>query len=712
LRHHRAGRLAEAEALYRQIIAADSRNAESIHMLGLIAHQVGRSGFAVEMIRSAIGIKPDYAEAHANLGLAFYQLGRVEDAFAACRSAIALKPGQAEAHSNLGTALKYLGHAQEAIATCRAAVILKPSSGDAWSNLGMSYHAIGRIEDAVRSCRTAIAIQPDNAEAHSNLGVALKDLGRHQDSIAAWRIAIRIKPGFADAYFNLGTTLYDLGRTDAAIHAHRAAIALRPDHARTQSNLGIALISVGRLSDAISSFRHAIAIEPQMAAAQCNLGVVLRDMGRFDEADEAFATAIRLDPDLAEAYSDRLFTLCCRDDTSGDAILAASRRFAARFESASTERIFSNERNPDRVLRIGYVSADFYNHSVSYFLGPTLANHDRSQVEVTCYSNAIRSDAVTRQLRASAANWRSLVGLDDESARRVIEADGIDILVDLSGHSAHNRLLLFARRAAPIQVTWLGYPGTTGLSAIDYRLVDAITDPPGDADRHASEALYRLDGCFVCYAPPMETPEPGPPPSLTGAPVTFGSFNNPAKLSAAAIATWAALLLRQPDARLFLKGKAFADEGSRALTLSKFAAHGIPSERILVHDWTPGGKDHLSLYGTMDVALDPFPYNGTTTTCEALWMGVPVVTLRGQRHSARVGASLLAQVGLDNLVAADPEEYVSVAIGLAADGARRAELRRTLRSVMSRSRLCDGHLFARSLEAAYRDMWRRWCRTC
>lgn len=351
-------------------------------------------------------------------------------------------------------------------------------------------------------------------------------------------------------------------------------------------------------------------------------------------------------------------------------------------------------------MKIGYVSGDFRRHSVANFLLPVLENHDRSRFETYCYSNNPWDDEVTDRLKTASGQWRRISGLEDPEAAEQIARDGIDLLIDLSGHTAHNRLTLFARRPAPLQATWLGYPGSTGVEAIDYRLVDGVTDPSGDADY--CEKLVRLQPGFLCYAP--LDPAPAPAMRPTGQPIRFGSFNNPAKLSRATLDLWGRLLKTVGEAELVLKGKPFADPETRRILLERFAERGIAEERIVLLEHIADPVGHMAAYGEIDIALDPFPYNGTTTTCEALWMGVPVIALLGDRHSGRVGASLLTRVGLEDLIAADASDYVRRAAGLAADGNRLAELRRTLRDRMAASPLCDGPGFTRRLEAAYLRM--------
>jgi predicted O-linked N-acetylglucosamine transferase (SPINDLY family) len=346
---------------------------------------------------------------------------------------------------------------------------------------------------------------------------------------------------------------------------------------------------------------------------------------------------------------------------------------------------------------------------VAWFLAPLLEAHDRQAVEVFGYADVPRPDATTRRFETLCDHWLSTAGLSDAALIERIRADGIDVLVDMAGHAGGGRLAVFARHPAPVQVDWLGYLNTTGLKAMDYRLVDDITDPPGEADRFATETLVRLPRGWACFEPAPEAPEPGPPPSLADGRVRFCSFSSPAKLGERVLDAWSEILRRTPGSRLLLKGASLSDDGARAQLLGRFADRGVSADRVDLIGWIPGAAEHLALYNTADIALDPFPHNGVTTTCEALWMGLPVVALLGDRHAARISASFLTRVGLEELIAPDLAVYADIAVRLAADPARLAELRRTLRPRMAGSPLCDAPGFARQVEAAYRAMWRRWC---
>ena len=480
--------------------------------------------------------------------------------------------------------------------------------------------------------------------------------------------------------------------------------------AESLSNLGNALFGQHKLEEAVAAYRQAIGIRPDFAGAHSNLGLVLTAQGKLDEAVAAYRQAIGIKPSLSQAFTNMLIGLNYDDKSTNEDLFAAHREWDERYgQRAPRFTAYTNDRDPARRLRIGYLSPDFRQHSVAYFVEPLLQGHDRQKVEVFCYAEVTRPDLVTTRLQGLADHWLVTVGLSDEQLAERIRTDGIDILVDVAGHTAGNRLLVFARKPAPVQVTWLGYPNTTGLKAIDYRLVDAVTDPVGEADAWASETLVRLKDGFLCYSGVRDGPEPTSAPCLRTGTVTFGSFNNPAKVSTATFDAWAKLLSRLPQARLLLKGRPFADAATRVLFLDRLGERGVSAERVELLAWQPDLAEHLALYHRVDIALDPFPYNGTTTTCEALWMGVPVITLRGHRHAGRVGASLLTQVGLTDLIADSTEEYVEIAVALAGNPGRLDELHRLLRPRVAASPLCDEGAFAAKIEAAFRTMWQHWC---
>jgi predicted O-linked N-acetylglucosamine transferase (SPINDLY family) len=704
------GKLEEAIAAYRQAIGIKPDYAEAHFNLGNALRDQGKLNEAVAAYRQAIGMKPGYAKAHSNLGNALKDQGKVEEAFAAYRQAISIRPDYAEAHFNLGNALSDQGKHEEAVAAYHGAIGIKPDYAEAHFNLGNALNDQGKHEEAVAAYHRAVGVKPDYAEAHFNLGNALSDQGKHEEAVAAYHRAIGIKPDYAEAYSNFGNALKEQGKLEEAVAAYRQAIAIKPDCAQAYSNLGVALNLQGKVEESVAACRQVISIKPDFAEAHLNLGNVLNDQGKLREAIAAYRQAIELKADFAHAHSNLLFSLNYDDKLKVDQLFAAHQEWAERHcRQVSRPAAYANVREVGRRLKIGYVSPDFRGHSVTYFVEPLLKGHDREAVEVFCYAEVKRPDALTAHLQGLADHWRVTVRLSDDEVAERIRADGIDILVDLAGHTANNRLRVFARKPAPVQVTWLGYPSTTGLTAIDYRLVDVVTDPVGAADTWASETLVRLEGGFLCYGALMDAPEPTVPPCIKTGTLTFGSFNYPAKVSAATFDAWATLLSRLPQARLLLKGKPFTDAATRALFLARLGERGVPAERVELVAWLSSTIAHLALYNRVDIALDPFPYNGTTTTCEALWMGVPVVTLRGDRHAGRVGASLLNQIDLTDLIANSVEEYAEIAVALASNARRLDDLRRSLRPRMAASPLCDGRAFARKMEGAFRTMWQHWC---
>lgn len=593
-----------------------------------------------------------------------------------------------------------------AIADYERALQLDPQAPEALSNLGLALKHLGRPAEAVARFEQALALRPDVPGVLSNLGAALKDLGRLDAAVASFRRALTLKPDYPGALSNLGNALKEQGQFDEAITCYRQALALRPDHPETLSNLGNALRERNLLDEAVDHFRRAITLKPDFPEALSNCGNALKDQGRLDEAIECYEQAIRLRPRFAEAHSNLLMTLHYPERLVDRNTLDEARRFARLIEVGNTaRRVFPNASDPHRRLRIGYVSADFRSHPVGLFLDGILAAHDPAMVEVFCYSNARIEDDVTRRLRQRADHWRIIAGVSDTAADAAIRRDSIDILVDLSGHTSGNRLPLFALKPAPVQASWLGYVDTTGLTAMDHVLADHIVVPPGD-EASFTERVWRLPQTYFCFTPPaFDVPLVDRPTERL---LTFGSFNNRAKLTPATIRLWADVLIATPGSRLLVK-TAFVDNPTiRHEILRQFAAHGIAADRLTLEGPT-SRADLLAAYNRIDIGLDPFPYGGGLTTAEALWMGVPVVTLQGPRWVSRATASILTTVGVPELIAFDVETYIRTAKALADDRRRLERYHRELRQIVERSPLCDGSRLTRAVEGFYRDMWIAWC---
>jgi len=671
LRHHQDGQLEAAKRCYQQALAMDAAQADALHLLGVIALQSGEHETALEMISAAIAISPEFATYHCNLGNALQALERFEACAAAYAQAIQLQPDYAEAHYNHGIALMDLS----------------------------------RVEEALVAYEEAIALRPDNADAVSHRGRTLLRLGRVEEGVAALEAAIRLRPDYAAGYFRLGDGLLQLGRFEAAIRAYDSTLRLQPGHADAIANRGSAFMSLGRAETALAAYDAALRINPEQASAYYNRGTALQALRRYDAAIAAYETAIELKPDYTKPHSNLVMCLHYQQGNDAARILRAAQRFAAHIEPRPRAS-FANATTPGRRLRIGYVSGDFYRHTVTDFLLPVLANHDAACVEIFCYSNSPVADDVTDRLRAAAHHWREITGLADDAAGAKIIEDGIDILVDLSGHTNGNRLALFAGRAAPVQATWLGFWGTTGLPAMDYIISDADTIPPGQ-EAYFSERVRHLPRRF-CYQPPDYAPVPVAPPSLTGMGTVFGSFNNLAKVTPEVISLWAQVLQAVHGSRLLLKWKTLDNAQTRQEITAAFAARGIAPQRLILR----GASAHelmLAEYGDIDIALDPFPFSGGVTSCEALWMGLPVVTMPGAGAASRQTLGFLRSIGRMEWVARAPGDYIHAAAALAEDKGRLAEHRAAQRRRMAASPLCDGKMFTRQLEDAYRGMWREWC---
>ena len=437
----------------------------------------------------------------------------------------------------------------------------------------------------------------------------------------------------------------------------------------------------------------------------------MRDTGRLEEAVVIYGKLLSSTSLLSSTHSNYIANLNYVCEGDNDFIYRESREWSRR-HSATKHTIssaFKNERVPDRRLKIGYVSPDFRWHSNNYFFAPLLFSHHSENVETYCFSDNQYDDEATKDLIRSADNWRSILGMTDSEAGNLIRKDKIDILVDLTGHMANNRLTMFSLKPSPIQVTWLGYPNTTGLAAMDYRLADDITDPEGDTDKHHSEKIFRIPDGFLCFRPPEVTPKIVNPPCKENKYITFGSFNNIAKLSRVTIDNWAKVLHATPNSRLFLKALALSSQTAKESIYHSFEKLGISRDRIDLAPRVTSTEEHLSLYRKIDIALDTFPYNGTTTTFEALWMGVPVISLMGQRHASRVGSSILLRLNLNEFVAANPSEFIHLAWSLASNEAKLIVLRHSLQKVLKDSSFLNYDYFASRMEKCYREMWLNWC---
>jgi protein O-GlcNAc transferase len=648
LTHQQSGRLQQAEAIYLQILDAQPNHPDALHLLGMVAHEDGRDEMAVDLIGRAIRAKPSEAMYHNNLGMALEKQGKLDAAVESLRRALSLKPGYAKAHYNLGSVLQ----------------------------------TQGKLDAAVASYHNAILCQPIYAEAHYNMGRALKDLGILGEAVGHYQKAITFKPDYAEAHNSLGNMLYGQDRLDEALeHYHKAQI-IKPDYAEPHNSLGNVLQTLGRLDEAVESYRTALAIKPEFSGAYSSLLFLYGYQASLDPQEYL---------SLARGWE--------------RACLLAEDRQRAR------DRRFWRPPLAGRRLKVGYVSGDYRQHAVSYFIEQLFARHDRTRIELFAYSTQGQRDATTERLQSCVDHWIPVAGIPDVALRERIGQDSIDVLVDLSGHTNHTRLSVFAHRAAPVQVHYLGYFASTGLTEMDYLIGDNVLTPAA-TDSHMAEHVWRLPRIRASYQGAADAPEPDWHPAEDDS-IWLGSFNNLGKITPQTLALWAKVLHALPEGKLLLKTKELADAGNRQRILDAMTGHGIAPGRIELQDRsvTPGWREHMAYYDRLDIVLDSIgAHGGYTTTCDALWMGAPVITLAGDRMATRMAASILDAVGHPEWIARNEAEYVEKVVALARDVEQRITLRPAQRDQMASSPLCDAKGLAMSLEHAYFEMFERWLR--
>ncbi len=736
---HRAGDLAAARKLYREALTEDPGDVAALFRGGLLELQDGQPELALDLLIPATQAAPNEPRHHFGLAQALQALQRPLEAAEAYQRVLALDPQFADANFSLGHCLQLGGRFAAAEPAYRRALQQRPDDARALANLGVLLLALDRSVEAVQLQRQAmerepavtrhavnlgialctrgefaaardvlqatLARDPDDSAATFNLAIALRGLGQLPEAAKCYRRAIELRPDYADAYNNLGNLHKELGELPLAAEAYEAAVRLRPDWVVALNNAGCLMRTVGQLDEAEALLRRALQLSPGVAALHDNLGNVLKDGGELDAAIDSFRSALQLDPDAATTHSNLVYALSFQSMEAAP-ILAESRRWNTRFAAplATEIRAHVNDRVAERPLRIGYVSADFRDHCQSLFTIPLLRHHDPGQFAIYGYSSVLRPDAHTERIRAACTVWRDVHAHSDREVADLIRRDGIDILVDLTMHMAQSRLLVFARKPAPIQIAWLAYPGTTGVDAIDYRLSDPRLDPPG-AEQDYSERSVHLPDSFWCYDPLCTTPEVGELPAATRGFVTFGCLNNPCKFTNASLHLWGLVLRALPNAQLVLLARAGRQ---RDVLLGRLQGVGIAASRVRFVPFQ-SRADYLRSYRDIDIGLDTLPYNGHTTSIDSLWMGVPVISRVGSTCVGRAGLSQLVHVGLPELATASDEDYVAAAVALSADLPRLAALRAQLRGRLQTSPLMDAQRFARHLEAAYRSLWRDYC---
>ena len=702
----RDGRWPQAESACRAVLSDRPGDAGALNLLAITLSRSGKAEQALTAARQAVALHGDNADAHGTLGNLLRAAGRIEQAIDAYRKAVELAPQKAVGFYNLGVTLFKAGRRDAAadalVATCR----LDPSLAPAHACLGVIYRDQGDALAAAAEWETALRLRPDDGETWHLLGTLLSKLERYPQAVDALQHAVRLRPAVGASHMNLGLALAMSGRLEEALAAFARATAVDPAVAESvQVLLGNIWFDRGRLDDAVACYHRAEAMNPRNGMVQLNLGNMMRDLGRAEEAVACYRRALLLQPDFAAVHSNLLLAgqYCTGVTLAGlaESHAAFDRQQAApvRTSASSTERRSARKKSR---LRLGFVSPDLGRHPVGFFLASLLENLRGADVETVCYSDRYRQDSITRRLRSAATRWREIKPMTDARVAELVRRDEVDILFDLAGHTANNRLLVFARRPAPVQITWAGYVGTTGLAEMDYLLADRF-HVPAEAEPFYRERVLRMPHGYICYEPPADAPPVGPLPALGRGSVLFGCFNHLAKITPQGVTTWASVLRRVPGSGLLLKYNRWTNASAVGRMTELFAAEQIDPAR-LQFEGSGHHADWLGTYNRVDLALDPFPYSGGLTTCEALWMGVPVITCPGETFASRHSLSHCSNATVPEGVAGSLDEYVERAVSLASDVRKLAALRATLRPRMAGSPLCDRTQFARDFLQLLRSL--------
>lgn len=671
---HQQGQLAQAEVLYGQVLQGLPTHPDALHYFGVLCLQTQRVEQGIALIQRSLAANPKQPSPYVNLGNALVMTGQLTQALATYDTAIKLLPAYAEAHSN------------------RAHVLL----------------SLSRPQEALLGADRALKLAPQMPEAHLIKGQALNALKRWSEALPAFEQTLRLAPGHLDALMNLGIALTSLRRHAEAEAAFKAVTQAAPDHADAHSNLGVVLQEMGRLEEAMAAFRRAIELMPEHAPAHLSLGVAHQERGESAQACQCFREALRLDPGLDLARSNLLFTLSYDPLCTPEMYLAEARAYGSAVTAKATPFMHDGQALKMRSapLRVGLLSGDLLSHPVGLFLQNVLPHIRPDRLTLLAYPTQALEDEVSAMLKPHFAAWRCLQGMDDASAAGLIHEDRIDLLLDLSGHTAHNRLPVMAWRPAPVQGNWLGYLASTGLPGIDFILADRISAPMAHQG-HFTEQIVHLPDTGNCFMPPPESPllVVSPCPALSRGHVTFGCYQNLAKISDDMLSAWSAILSALPTARLRIQNRQMTQDASRQALSERLTQAGIALDRVEMAGGLPGRDEHLASHAEVDIMLDTFPYPGITTTCEALWMGVPTVTLLGQTMLSRQGGSLLTCVGLQDWVAESKQGYVDIAIRMAGDVSALQALRISLRTRAQATSLFDGALFAAQLTSTLEQVW-------
>lgn len=705
-------RMSEAASFYQRALSVNPDSAETLANLGAVQQDMKQLDEAAASYRRAIAVNSTYIGAHLGLAKVLRVSGEVDEAARCVRRALEINPENAEAHLELGLAMHLLKRYEESISCYSSALKFKPDYAEAHNNLGASYSKLEETDLALQHFQKAVDLKPEFAEAHNNLGSMLLVSKKYAEAAKSIERALTLEPDFAEAHLNYGSVWEKTERYDLAENEYRRASELKPTLAEAYANLGSVLKKTRRFTESLASFRHALELKPEFVLGMVNLSHTLKDVLEIDEAIELLRRALALEPKNMTAHHNLLFDQYYLAQPPARQMLADAKRFG-QLASSKAKRYTSwpNSPDPDRSLRIGLVSGDLGHHPVGFFLLGVLnalSTRASERLEVIAYPNRPCDDRISKQIQAHCAGWHSAMGLSDQALSERIRDDEIDILIDLSGHSGETRLPVFAWKPAPVQVTWLGYFGTTGVAEIDYIIADPWT-MLDEEEQFFSEQVWRLPETRLCFSPPDIAVDVNALPALSNGYVTFSCFNNLTKMNDAVVATWVRVLKAVPGSRLFIKSQLVAEPAMREKIIDKFTSRGIEGERLLLEDFE-SREDYMRAYHRVDISLDPFPFPGGTTTVESLWMGVPVLTLSGANFLPRQGVGLLANAGLEQWIASDPDDYVARAVASASDIQSLAALRARLRDQVLRSPIYDADRFAGHFEDAMRAMWRNWCK--
>jgi len=741
-RHHQAGRLKEAQTLYQQILTVQPHHAQSLHMMAMIGLSNRHYSIAEELVRLALAERNDIAGFYDTLGNILSAQEKFKEAVEAYEQALNLMPNAANCLNNLGAALVSLGKKDQALEVFKRALSIKPEHINSYNNAGVILQAQKKYEEAIEYYSKALALNPRDAVMQNNIGLAFMSLGKDEKAIEHFNKAIEFQADYkdpllnlghiyrtqekleealkyykrtlaiepdADAHAKIGLILQNQGRLQESLVEYKQALELAPNSFEILNNLGTLHSDLTKFEEAITYFETALTIEPEEHGALSNIAGAYKNLGRLDKAIQFFQKALKAKPDDPYLYSNLLLAMIYADSVSPEDLAQVARQFGHEIaDKMLRKRVFAHDMNLNRKIRIGYVSPDFCKHPVDYFVGYLFRHHDRKQFEIYAYSNTARHDAVTERIQHEVDHWRDIRFISDNSAADLIESDKIDILMDLAGHTGRNKLMIFALKPAPIQITWLGYPASTGMKAMDYRITDYYAEPAGMTEHLNTEKLWRLPKIFCCYQPHEKSPDVVDHcPFEDNSYITFGCFNNFSKVSDAALTAWGEILARVPNSKLLLEIKGIDHPNFRTETEARFIRLKLPMERVILEPRK--NSNQFVLYNSIDIALDPFPCVGGTTSMDTLWMGVPFVTLGGKSFTQRMGVTILTNAGLPELITSNIDDYIKVAADLANDRERLKKLRHNLRERFTASPAMDQESFVRNMEAAYRGMWQKYC---